>query len=430
MTSTRTSPSQPLPERVRPEELSDLIGQEKIWHPGSTLFQLISKDRFFSLIFWGPPGTGKTSLAKLVALHSEREFVSLSAVTSGVKDIRAEIERSQELKSLGNKAILMFMDEIHRLNKAQQDVLLPALESGYIKFIGATTENPSFEVNKAVLSRSTVFRFEQITTESLVKIMRNALANPNSKLRELQIDDDVLERIAQASDGDARRALNILDVAVESLDDNIKHVTVDALRNVSFDLVTKYDKNGDQHYDIISAMIKSVRASHPDAAVYYLARMIDAGEEAMFLARRLVILASEDIGNANPTALLVATAGMQAVHMVGYPEARIILSQVATYLAASPKSNRSYEAIGKALGDVKEFGSLEVPLHLRNAPSALMKQFGYGKNYAYAHTQPDEAKKLNYLPEKLKGKRYYVPSDMGVERQLKENLEKLKPYAD
>ena len=414
----------PLPEQVRPQNFDQVIGQEQIWAPGKPLRAVVEADSYSSLILWGPPGTGKTSLAHIIGLHAGRELVVMSAVQHGVKQIREQISRSEIRRNHGERALLIFMDEIHRLSKSQQDVLLPALEKGSIKFIGATTENPSFEVNHAILSRSLVFALSRLSETALIEILNNSLSDQGSPHCGRKVQEDVLKSLARASDGDARKALNLLHAILSSVPSD-NEVSLESAKPFIGDILQNYDKNADQHYDIVSALIKSIRASKVDAAVYYLARMIDGGEDPMYIARRLLIAASEDIGNANPTALLIANNGLNAVHQIGYPEARIILSQVTTYLAASPKSNRSYLAINQALDDVRKTGSLEVPLHLRNAPTKLMKDMGYGQNYIYAHDNPNAASQQEYLPDELKNRRYYKPLEIGTERQLKENLSRL-----
>ena len=362
----------------------------------------------------------------IIEKKSGRENGLDGAVEHGVKDIRSEINRSVIRKNYGDSSLLIFMDEIHRLNKAQQDVLLPALESGSIKFIGATTENPSFEVNKAILSRSLIFSLNKIPLYKLVDILSAALQKWD--IEKPSFDKKALEAIARSCDGDARSSLNLLEAIVKSMG-HLEHIKFDDISEFIPDIIQKYDKNADVHYDVISAFIKSIRASNPDGAVYYLARMLDAGEDPMFIARRVLTAASEDIGT-NPTALLIANNAMDAVHKLGMPEARIVLSQAVTYLAASPKSNRAYLAINEALSDVKRTGSLEVPMHLRNAPTQLMKQFGYSKGYVYAHDAPKKAAKMDYIPKPLQNKKYYNPSDIGVERQLKENLRKLQEMSE
>lgn len=409
-------------------DYDDLIGQEAIWAPGRPLRKIVENDGYTSLILWGPPGSGKTSLANIIGKKSGREMVWMSAVEHGVKDIRSEINRSIIRKNHGDSSLLIFMDEIHRLNKAQQDVLLPALESGSIKFIGATTENPSFEVNKAILSRSLIFTLNKIPLYKLVDILKAALERWDIEEKP-KFDKKALEAIARSCDGDARSSINLLEAIVKSMG-HLENIKFDDIADFIPNIIQKYDKNADQHYDVISAFIKSIRASNPDGAVYYLARMLDAGEDPMFIARRILIAASEDIGNANPTALMIANNAMDAVHKLGMPEARIVLSQAVTYLAASPKSNRAYLAINEALSDVKRTGSLEIPMHLRNAPTKLMKQFGYSKGYVYAHDNPKKAAKMDYIPKPLQNKIYYNPSDIGVERQLKENLRKLQEMAE
>ena len=412
----------PLPEIMRPKRFDEVLGQDHIWGMGAPLRRLAEQDRLGSWLFWGPPGSGKTTLASVIGKASNRKLVVLSAVSAGVKDLREVIEASQDEVDAGCKAHLLFLDEIHRLSKNQQDVLLPALESGVIKFIGATTENPSFEVNAAVNSRCIIFRFQKIAEESLIAVMDRAMAPGSQAQLRSDISPDVLAAIARSSAGDARRALNILETLSAAAPLDVSPVDLPALRAMGDTFALLYDKKGDQHYDTISAFIKCIRAGQPDAAVHYLARMIDAGEDVLFIARRLVIAASEDVGNATPMGLVMAQAGFDAVHQIGMPEARIILGQVTTFLASSQKSNRSYVAINKALEDVREFGALEIPLALRNAPTELMKSMGYGKGYAYAHDDPAGASAMEYLPDVLRNRQYYVPANNGHERVLAENL--------
>lgn len=422
--SRKIDPCQmPLPERVRPALADELSGQESIWSESSTLRKLVASDRYTSLLFWGPPGTGKTSLARIIAGSGTREFSQMSAVMHGVKEIRSEIQRSEDLLSQGRPAVLIFMDEIHRLSKNQQDVLLPALEAGQIKFIGATTENPSFEVNNAILSRSLVFKFDKLSKLAMVEVLKRAIGHEHSHMTHKEFSEELLEIIVDAADGDVRKALNILDAADATIGSTNGPVSVQDARECKQFFSAYYDKQGESHFDTASALIKSIRASKPDAAVYYLARMLEGGEDPVFIARRIVIAASEDVGNANPTALLLATSAMQAVHMVGMPEARIILSQAVTYLAGSPKSNRAYLAIDEALADVKKTGMLEIPLNLRNAPTKLMKDMGYGQSYIYAHDDPQGASRQQYLPDQLRNRTYYRPLRVGAEAQLLKNLE-------
>ena len=419
----------PLADRARPKLAEELQGQALIWAPGKPLFELAKKDAFFSLIFWGPPGVGKTSLARLISKQVDRKIIELSAVQTGVKELREVLDESKSLYVGGKKCLMVFLDEIHRLNKSQQDVLLPALEAGWIRFIGATTENPSFEVNRAILSRSLCFRFQSLAQEALEKVLTQALNSWNSwEQSSWSLHPKSQQMIAQSAGGDARKALNLLEAILRArTPEKPPEISVKDLDDFDAFLGARYDKKGEDHYDIISAFIKSVRASHPDAALHYLARMINAGEDPIFIARRLVILASEDVGNANPTALLVAVAALTAVQNIGMPEGRIPLAQATTYLAASPKSNRAYVAIDEALADVKTFGALDVPLHLRNAPTQLMKQENFGKDYVYAHSDLDRARQLTYLPPELNGRQYYKPSDHGAEKVLKDILAKLKP---
>ncbi len=411
----------PLAARYRPELANELVGQERVWKEGSPLWKLVHADRFHSLLFWGPPGTGKTSLARLIGRILSRHVVELSSVEAGVKDIRAAIEDSESRMRLGDKASILFLDEIHRLNKSQQDSLLPSVEGGKIKLIGATTENPSFSVNNALLSRSLTFALTKVETIAL----RDRLLTIAER-EGRAIDSALATAIADAADGDVRAALNLLEASF-SLSEPGESLTLDEVRPLLATIIPHFDKKGDYHYDVISAFIKSIRASDPDAAVYYLARMLAGGEDPVFIGRRLVIAASEDVGNASPTALLLAQAALQGVKEIGMPEARILLAQATTFLACSPKSNRSYLSIGEAIAAVEETGDLPVPLHLRNAVTKFMKGQDYGKGYVYAHDDPLQAAKINNLPDALKGKRFYKPSQHGSEKAFAELQSRLRP---
>ena len=408
-------------ERLRPTTLNELIGQEHLTGEGSILRNAIQNKTIPSMILWGPPGVGKTTIANIIAHTLQVPFYTLSAISSGVKEVREVIEKAKHEQNA-----ILFIDEIHRFNKGQQDALLGAVEKGIITLIGATTENPSFEVNSALLSRCQVYILKPLDKEGLIKLMNEAIKEDDFlSNRNIRIEET--EALINLSGGDARRLLNLLELTVNQLslnkksDDNIV-ITDDVVIHAAQQKVALYDKKGEQHYDIISAFIKSIRGSDPNAAVYWMARMIEGGEDVKFIARRMVILASEDIGNANPTALVLATNTFQAVNMIGYPEARIILSQCATYLASSPKSNASLEAIGKAQALVKQYGDLSVPLAIRNAPTKLMKNLDYGKNYQYAHSFENNFADMEFLPDEIKNTLLYNPGKNAREEELRKFL--------
>jgi putative ATPase len=417
-------PSIPLAERVRPLSLDDFKGQESLLGKGKPLRNMIENDTVSSFIMWGPPGTGKTTIAKIIAQQTGSEFHQLNAVSSGVKDIRTIIDLAVQNKKEFKKTIL-FIDEIHRFNKAQQDALLNSVESGLITLIGATTENPSFEVIPALRSRARVYILEGLSKNELEEILYSAIKKDEflSSLNLKVIDIDFLIYL---SGGDARSLLSIFEAAViQEINSEEINISKEVLENVVQKKNILYDKAGEEHYNVISAFIKSVRGSDPDAALYWLARMIEGGEDPLFIARRLLVLSSEDIGNASPNGLVLAEAAFSAVDKIGMPEARIILAQCTTYLASSPKSNASYMGIEKAFEDVRNLPLYGVPIHLRNAPTKLMKAIGYGKDYKYAHDYEHHFVMENYLPEEIKDKQYYFPTDIGQEKTLKERLKML-----
>ena len=415
----------PLATRMRPRTLDEFVGQEKLVGPGRVVRRMIERDRIHSMILWGPPGSGKTTLAQLISGVTKSHFVEMSAVTSGVRDIRREAADAQHrLGSTGTRTVL-FIDEIHRFSKSQQDALLPHVEAGTFILIGATTENPSFEVNAPLLSRTRVYTIEALSDDDMGRIIDAALADLERGLAAANatLDDEARSFLLRASNGDARTALNALEIAVDSApaEGGGRKVTVDLIEQ-AVEKRSRYDRLGDMHYDTISAFIKSVRASDPDAAIYYLARMIDAGEDPLFIARRLVILAAEDIGLANPNGLAVAVAAQQAVSFVGMPEGRIPLAEATIFLASAPKSNSAYIAIDKALGLVRQSRDEPVPMHLRNAPTRLMERMGYGEGYEYPHDAPEHFKPSENLPEAVRGNRFYEPGELGAERQIGERL--------
>lgn len=425
-TKVNTIKKSPLADRIRPLDLKEFVGQEHLVGPDKILRRLVENKELVSLIFWGPPGVGKTTLASIIAQAMDAHFVSFSAVLSGVKDIRVVIEEAKEQMKFYGKKTILFVDEIHRFNKAQQDAFLHHVEDGTITLIGATTENPSFEVNAPLLSRCKVLVLEQLTEEHLKAIMTNALMDKERGLGNMNIEmqNDAFDFIARLAQGDARVALNALESAVmlaKPDQEDKRVVTIEIAQESMQRKALLYDKGGEEHYNVISAFIKSMRGSDPDAALYWLARMLDAGEDPLFVARRMIIFASEDIGNADPGALRLAVAAKDAFHFVGMPEGWIPLAQCVTYLALAPKSNASYMAYLAALKDVKEKGALPVPFHVRNAPTSLMKDLGYGMGYKYPHSFGGYVEQF-YLPDELQGREYYKPTDNGFDKVIKERL--------
>src|SRR5262245_23764978 len=417
--------SQPLAERMRPNDLAEFVGQEHLLGPGKLLSGLVSSRQLRSLILWGPPGSGKTTLARILADSAGAACVHFSAVTSGVKDLKKIIQEAEQLQRAG-KATVLFVDEIHHFNKAQQDNFLPHVERGTLILIGATTENPSFEVISPLLSRCQVLVLKRLSAENITTIIERALRDKERGLGNsaLEISAEGLAFLVQQSQGDCRVALNALESATALAETSGKKIiSLAQLQEALQKKPLQYDKAGEEHYNVISAFIKSLRGSDPDAALYWMMRMIEAGEDPLFIARRMVIFAAEDIGNADPRALQVAIAAKDAVHFVGLPEGRIPLAQAVTYLATASKSNASYQAMLAAAKDIDDHGTLAVPLHLRNAPTGLMKQLGYGADYKYAHDYEGHIVNQEHLPPELRGRRYYAPSDSGYEKQIKERLQ-------
>ena len=414
----------PLAEKLRPKKFSDVLGQEHLTGKNGVVRKMVESGTLNSVIFWGPPGTGKTTLAEIISEQSGRKFFKLSAVSSGVKEVREVIEQAKQQNLFSGKSPILFIDEIHRFNKSQQDSLLHAVEKGWIILIGATTENPSFEVVSALLSRCQVYTLSSLSYEKLEELLEIAVRRYNQDTGKQFVIKEK-EALIQYSGGDARKFINSLELVLNQfLTGNRTEITNEQVLSVLQENMALYDKNGEQHYDIISAFIKSIRGSDPNAAVYWLARMLVGGEDIKFIARRMLILASEDIGLANPNALNVANQCFQAVNVIGNPEARIILSECAVYLAVSPKSNSTYSAINEAMDLVKKTGNLPVPLHLRNAPTKLMKDMGYGKNYQYAHSYKGNFVDQEFLPKELSGTKFYTPGENTTENKILEELKK------
>ena len=419
----------PLAERMRPQTFDELVGQEDLLAPGRPLRVAIERDLLQSIILWGPPGTGKTTLARLIALVTRAHFIAFSAVLSGIKEIKAVMAEAEQARHQLGRRTIVFVDEIHRFNKAQQDAFLPRVEAGDIVLIGATTENPSFEVNSALLSRSQVFVLEPLSQEATLEVMRRALADTARGLGQepVDVDEDALVAIAKLANGDARTALNLLEATVTTAPagtgEGRRHVNVGFVEQAVQRRALRYDKSGEEHYNLISALHKSMRNSDPDAAVYWLARMAEAGEDPLYIARRLVRFASEDIGIADPQALVVAMAAKDAVHFIGMPEGNTALAQAAIYLATAPKSNALYKAYLEAAADALHDVAEPVPLHLRNAPTRLMKELDYGKGYRYAHDERDGVAAMDCLPDRLRGRKFYRPTERGFEKEIKRRLD-------
>lgn len=417
---------QPLADRMRPQKLDDIVGQQHLLAADKPLRQAIENGKLHSLILWGPPGTGKTTLSRMIANYCDAEFISLSAVLSGVKDIREAVTQAKLYQQQGKPSIL-FVDEVHRFNKSQQDAFLPYVEDGTFTFIGATTENPSFELNNALLSRARVYILKSINEEDLTQVLKRALSDSEKGLgkKNIQADDEALSLLGQVADGDARRALNLLEIACDLSENNI--IDKETIKSVSGETLRRFDNHGEAFYDQISALHKSVRGSAPDAALYWLVRMLDGGCDPLYLARRVVRMASEDIGNADPRALTLSMQAWDVLERLGSPEGELALAQAVLYLASAAKSNAVYKAYNQAKSDIKEYASAEVPVHLRNAPTKLMKELGYGKEYRYAHDEPEAyAAGESYFPESMPEMNYYQPVDRGLEIKIKEKLAHLR----
>lgn len=428
-------PTMPLAARMRPRTFDEFVGQERIIGPDRVLRRSIEQDQLPSMILWGPPGSGKTTLAEVIANSTNADFVAMSAVSAGVADLRRAVEAARKLRDFNGQRTILFIDEIHRFNKAQQDAILPHVERGIVTLIGATTENPSFEVNAALLSRCRVFRLEKLSDEQVSTLVRRALEDESLGLggQGITLEPAALDRLVRLSDGDARVALTALELAAaagSAQDDGSRGLTVALVEDAMQKPALLYDRAGDMHFHTISAFIKSVRGSDPDAAVYWLARMLEAGEDPLFVVRRMIILAAEDIGLADPQALVLATACQQAVHFVGMPEGYLPLAECALYLAAAPKSNSALKSYQRVLEDVAQTLNEPVPLHLRNAVTGLNRESGFGKGYQYAHDFEDHFVQQQYLPDGLRERRYYEPSELGDEAALKERLERLRSQAE
>ncbi|MGN0483366.1 MAG: replication-associated recombination protein A [Lachnospiraceae bacterium] len=435
MRSQNQEKESPLASRMRPETLDEVVGQQHIIAKDKLLYRAIAADQLSSIIFYGPPGTGKTTLAKVIAHTTSAEFVQLNATSAGKKDMEEVVQQAKNNQGMYQKRTILFIDEIHRFNKGQQDYLLPFVEDGTIILVGATTENPYFEVNGALLSRSIIFELKPLSIQDIRTLLQRALTDEKKGLGVYHavIDDDALEFLADAANGDARAALTAIELGVMTTEkgaDGLIHIDLDVAQECIQKRVVKYDKSGDNHYDTISAFIKSMRGSDPDAAVYYLAKMLYAGEDIRFIARRIMICAAEDVGNADPQALTVAVSACEAVERIGMPEARIILSQAVTYVASAPKSNAAYMAIDQALETVRNTPTAEIPVHLKDAHYKGAGKLGHGAGYQYAHNYKNHYVKQQYLPDSLADASFYEPTDIGYEKNIKENLEKIRREAE